>query len=97
MNSKAQAESFQGARLYIAKTSPVRVSPPARLRRNGLTDREQETLGYIAAGFTADEIGRQLYISKETVDTHRKNIIKKLGVSNVTAAVAHAIRNNLIS
>jgi DNA-binding CsgD family transcriptional regulator len=62
-----------------------------------LTDREVETLRYMAAGYTSEKIARDLYISKETVVSHRKNIIRKLGVANVTAAVAFALRNRLIS
>ena len=69
------------------------LNSPRRLR---LTSREQQTLSFIAAGYTADEIARALYISKETIDSHRKNIIKKLGVANVAAAVAYALIHKLI-
>ena len=73
-------------------------SAPVRLlRRMQLTDREIETLRYMAAGYTSEKIAKDLYISKETVVSHRKNIIRKLGVANVTAAVAFALRNRLIS
>ena len=72
-------------------------SPIRLLRRMQLTDREVETLRYMAAGYTSEKIAKDLYISKETVVSHRKNIIRKLGVSNVTAAVAFALRNKLIS
>lgn len=70
---------------------------PVLLRRMRLTERECETLKYIAAGHTSEDIALNLYLSKDTVDTHRKNIIRKLGVTNVTAAVAFALRNGLIS
>lgn len=66
-------------------------------RSSLLTTRELEALKYLAAGYSSDEIGRQLYISKQTVDTHRRNIINKLRVPNVTAAVAYALRNKLIA
>jgi DNA-binding CsgD family transcriptional regulator len=62
-----------------------------------LTSREKETLSYMAAGFTSEEIGQKLYIGTATVNSHRKTIIGKLGVPNVTAAVAHAIRHKLIT
>jgi DNA-binding CsgD family transcriptional regulator len=74
-----------------AQDSPIRL-----LRRMHLTGREVQTLRYMAAGYTSEKIARDLYISKETVVSHRKNIIKKLGVANVTAAVAFALRNRLI-
>ena len=67
------------------------------LRRSQLTARERETLSYLAAGYSSDQIARLLYITKQTVDSHRRNIIKKMGVPNITAAVAHALRHGLIS
>ena len=71
------------------------VHAPAR-RKFCLTEREYQALSFIADGYTSLEIATKLNISKETVDSHRKNIIEKLGVTNVAAAVAHAIRHKLI-
>jgi DNA-binding NarL/FixJ family response regulator len=73
------------------------INPVKQLRRMQLTEREIQALQYMAAGYTSEKIANDLYISKNTVDSHRKNIIKKLGVTNVTAAVAFALRNRLIS
>jgi DNA-binding CsgD family transcriptional regulator len=81
----------------LAEMNSLSDSPVKLLRRMQLTDREVETLRYMAAGYTSEKIARDLYISKETVVSHRKNIIRKLGVANVTAAVAFALRNRLIS
>ena len=61
-----------------------------------LTARERETLRYLAMGHSSEQIASLLYISKQTVDSHRKNIIHKLNVPNITAAVAYAIRHQLI-
>ena len=68
---------------------------PSR-RKFYLTEREYQALSFIADGYTSVEIATKLNISKETVDSHRKNIIEKLGVANVAAAVAHALRHKLI-
>ena len=46
-----------------------------------LSSREKEILGLIARGKTSHEIADQLFIGKSTVDTHRKNMIRKLGLS----------------
>jgi DNA-binding CsgD family transcriptional regulator len=78
--------------------APTELYIPIKLPRSmELTAREVQALRYMAAGYTSDQIARELYISKETVDSHRKNIIKKLRVANVTAAVAFALRHHLIS
>lgn len=54
-----------------------------------LTLREKEVLALIAEGLTNPEIGKRLFISTTTVDSHRKNILTKFNVKN-TAALIHA-------
>ena len=61
-----------------------------------LTLREKEVMVHILEGFTSREIADRLFVCPETIETHRKNIIKKFGVKNTAHAVAHAFRNNLI-
>ena len=53
-----------------------------------LTRREKEVLELIAEGMTNNEIGQKLFISASTVDTHRKNLLAKLGAKN-TASLVH--------
>jgi DNA-binding CsgD family transcriptional regulator len=48
----------------------------------GLTKREFEVLKYISEGKSSFEIGSTLYISKQTVDIHRKNLLNKTNCSN---------------
>jgi FixJ family two-component response regulator len=52
-------------------------------RLANLTDREREVLGHILSGMTSKEIARELKVSPRTVDTHRKNLLRKLGAGNV--------------
>ena len=47
-----------------------------------LTPRELEVVKLIAEGMTSDEIARELFISKKTVDRHRANVLEKLGMRN---------------
>ncbi|MCW2120180.1 response regulator [Flavobacterium sp. 7A] len=61
-----------------------------------LTEREIEILTLIALEYSGKEISEQLYISTNTVETHRKNIIKKLQAKNTISIVKFAIKNNLI-
>jgi DNA-binding NarL/FixJ family response regulator len=61
-----------------------------------LTQREMEVLQLLAFGYTNRDIGRRLYISPDTVKTHLEHIYQKLGASDRTAAVAEALRRQLI-
>lgn len=61
-----------------------------------LTSREKEVLALIAEGLTNNQIAAQLYISPLTVDSHRKNLLAKLGVKNTAAMIKMAIDFQLI-
>jgi DNA-binding NarL/FixJ family response regulator len=62
-----------------------------------VTQREREILRLLADGFTNEEIGRRLFISPETVRTHVRRTIAKLGAKTRTQAVAIALRQQLIA
>jgi DNA-binding NarL/FixJ family response regulator len=61
-----------------------------------LSDRELEIIKLIAEGYTNAQISVVLYISNHTVNTHRKNIMKKLGVNNTAAIVLFAVKTGLV-
>ena len=61
-----------------------------------LTEREIEILKLIADGLTNQEIAEQLYISPRTVDTHRRNLLQKLGVKNTAGLVKYAFEHELL-
>jgi DNA-binding CsgD family transcriptional regulator len=58
---------------------------------------EKELIKLVVAGKTSKEISSLLNISKNTVDTHRKNIHKKLELSNSGSLIKFANENNLFS
>ncbi len=60
-----------------------------------LTDREIEVLKLIAQENTTPEIAEKLFISVYTVETHRKNLIKKLKVKNIAGLVKYAVQNGI--
>lgn len=60
-----------------------------------LTDREKEVLKLIAGEFTTGEIAEKLFISKHTVESHRKNLISKLGVRSAAGLVKYAVQMGL--
>lgn len=61
-----------------------------------LTVREKEILKLLVQGLSSKEIGEYLEISPSTVDTHRKNMLKKLSFNKVSELVSYAFRNNLV-
>ncbi len=62
-----------------------------------ISKRECEIITLIAEGFTNQQIADKLFISSHTVNTHRKNIMAKLGVKNTAGIVMYAIKTNLTS
>jgi DNA-binding NarL/FixJ family response regulator len=61
-----------------------------------LSPREVEVLKYIAQEFSNQEIAEKMFISIRTVDTHRRNLIEKLGVRNNVGLTKYAISKGLI-
>ncbi len=61
----------------------------------GLTEREKEILQYIVAGLTKQQIADKIFLSFHTVNTHIKNIYKKLQVTTKAAVVSKAFNENL--
>ncbi|RZJ72223.1 response regulator transcription factor [Flavobacterium sp.] len=64
---------------------------------SALTDRETEVLILISLEYSGKEIGEELFISQHTVETHRKNLMKKLEVNSSVGLVKYAIKQNLIN
>lgn len=62
-----------------------------------LSERENEIIVLIAEGLTNAQIADQLYLSNHTINTHRKNIMSKLGVKNTAGIVMYAVKTNLVS
>lgn len=62
-----------------------------------VSERENEIIALIAEGLTNEQIAIQLFLSKHTITTHRKNIMAKLGVKNTAGIVMYAVKTNLVS
>ena len=73
----------------LQKAGPSSRGPP-------LTAREQEIITLIAQGLMSKEIAAKLHISVATVETHRTNLMTKLGVRNVAGLVSYAFRKGLV-
>lgn len=61
-----------------------------------LTRRELQVLQLIAQEFTTPEISEKLFIEESTVNTHRRNLISKLGVKSSLGLVSYAWKNGII-
>ena len=68
-----------------------------RARYEKLTEREQSVLRLVAAGYTAPEIGEQLFISPKTVDTYKQRVNEKLGLQHRHDYVTFALKLGLLS
>jgi len=66
------------------------------IKKYNLTKRELEILRLISQAMSNKEIAKELYISDQTVSVHRKNIMRKLGVSNTAGLIKIAYDNSLI-
>jgi DNA-binding NarL/FixJ family response regulator len=64
--------------------------------REPLTPREQEVLKLIAEAHTNREIGEILHLAEKTVESHRGNILRKLGMRDRVELVRYAIRRGLV-
>ena len=73
-------------------TAPAEPEPP-----DDLTDREVEILRLIALGHTNAEIGKELYLSVRTVESHRAHIQQKLRLSARADLVRYALQRGLLA
>ncbi|WP_299110510.1 response regulator transcription factor [uncultured Winogradskyella sp.] len=61
-----------------------------------LSKRETEVLKLIAQEFTTQEIADQLFLSKHTIESYRKNLISKLGVRNLAGLTRYAVEKGML-
>lgn len=62
-----------------------------------LTERETEVLGLIAKGKTTNEVAGELHLSNHTINSHRKNIMKKLDLKHPPQLISFAWENGLVT
>jgi DNA-binding NarL/FixJ family response regulator len=86
-DGKGYVESNLGAAL-VAPGGPSPFGP--------LSEREQDVLQLLALGYTNQEIGKQLFISVRTVDTHRAHIMLKLALTSRAELVMFALANGIV-
>ena len=67
------------------------------MNEENLSPREYEVIQLISWEYSTIEIAQQLFLSPETIKSHRRNIIKKLNVKNTAGIVRRAFELDLIS
>ena len=100
--ARAVAEVVAGRRYLSAPLSERAIAaltsrtPDQADPLNGLTPREREVLSLAAEGLSTTEMAEKLFISPRTAETHRTNLMQKLGLQSQTDLVRFAIRRGLI-
>lgn len=61
-----------------------------------LSQREKEIIGRLAEGLSSKQIADRLGLSKHTVDTHRRNLIRKTGAKNTLELAAYCVKNGIV-
>lgn len=97
INRLARGENYlcaRSSRLLLEIARRLWLQPPQCTERM-LSTREKEILALIVGGYTNKEIAERLSRSLATVDTHRRNLMGKIGARNAADAVVYAIKHHL--
>lgn len=91
-------------RVYVCQATASDMMESVRKARSGditvkshLGGREEQVLCLIADGYSSKEIARNLFIAPITVEVHRRNIMRKIGLHKVADLTRYAIRNQMVS
>ncbi|MEO8090711.1 MAG: response regulator transcription factor [Gemmatimonadales bacterium] len=93
---RAGAEDIILKRNLARLSSAIEAALAVRRRLRQLTPRQMEVLRLVTAGHTTREIARRLKLSAKTVESHRGEVMKRLGIHDVVALVRYAIRVGLV-
>jgi DNA-binding NarL/FixJ family response regulator len=88
--SPAVSEQVINLYVEISRDKPKEV-------HDTLTDREREVCQLVVEGYTSAQIGKRLFISPRTVESHRRTMMKKLGLRNQMELLSYAIKRGMIS
>ncbi len=87
---KAIISVHQG-RTYFDANIEVNIDSPSKKKKGILTNRQREILRLIGEGKTSKEIAEELFIGVHTVDTHRKNMVRILGLHGKGELMRYAL------
>lgn len=93
--AEGRTMSFERASAQIEHAAAQMQSAHLPRDPTGLTAREREVLGFVAAGLTDAQIAERLVVSIRTVHTHVSNVLGKLGVKSRVGAARYAVEHGL--
>ena len=93
---EAVRASSQGKALFAPAVADKLMRRIREPRRETLSHREIEVLGFVRRGLSNKEIARSLHVSEATIKTHLIHAFKKLGVEDRTAAVTVALERGIL-
>lgn len=96
INTLQAGENYLGEEVSRTLLNSFLKNTPRAQPMEKLSEREHEVLECIAAGLTTHEIADKLFISKNTVESHRKNLLYKLNARNTAELVNNAYKRRII-
>lgn len=93
---KLAIDTVMGGARYLCAGAASAIKPVANNAREPLTSREQTILLALAQGKSNKEVASGLDISVRTVETHRKNIKRKLGISSTAGLTRYAMEHGVL-
>lgn len=93
---RGEAVLHPGTESKLVRDLLERLRRGERLPQAPLTPREDQVVKLIAEGWSSREIARELVISVRTVERHRENVLRKLGMRDRTELTRYAVRVGLI-
>ncbi|WP_075589817.1 response regulator transcription factor [Labilibacter marinus] len=94
----AKGDSYFSREVSVSLMKQIQNPQSQRSKKKAvpLSKREVEILKLISQEYSNQEIAAKLFISNRTVDTHRRNLLEKLGIKNNVGLVKYAINNGLL-
>ncbi|MCE0504654.1 response regulator transcription factor [Roseivivax sp. GX 12232] len=93
---KTAIDRVQAGERYLCVGAEGAIAPVGSQGREQLTNREQTILLQLAQGKSNKEVALALDISVRTVETHRKNIKRKLGISSTAGLTRYALEHGVL-
>lgn len=93
---KTAIDTVMSGKRYLCTGAQGSLAPKDGAEREALTEREQTILLKLAQGRTNKDVAQALDISVRTVETHRKNIKRKLGISSTAGLTRYAMEHGVL-
>ena len=98
---KTALESIRlGKRFYCGDILDVLIKPQVQQKapkpNELLSSREIEVLEWVVKGLTTQQIAEELNVSTHTINSHRKNMLKKLGLTSPVELIVYAVKSGII-